>query len=258
MLNIQIDFGKTAHDYSMHRAGFPEAFFERLTAFGIGIPGQYVLDLGTGTGTMARGLAWRGCCVVGLDLAGALMAKAKQLDRRAGVTVNHINATAERTGLAATSFDVVTAGQCWHWFDRPRATQEVRRLLRPGGWLVIAHYDWLPLRNTVVEATERLIEQHNPNWHMGRGTGLYPAWLTDVAIAGFLNPETFSFDAAVAYSHEGWRGRIRASAGVAASLRPEQVTRFDRALSHLLAERFPAEPLSVPHRVFAVVCRQPS
>jgi len=28
---VEVDFGKTATDYGRHRAGFPEAFFERLS-----------------------------------------------------------------------------------------------------------------------------------------------------------------------------------------------------------------------------------
>jgi SAM-dependent methyltransferase len=171
--------------------------------------------------------------------------------------VQYVVATAEETGLPARSFDVVTAGQCWHWFNRPRAAQEVRRLLVPGGYLVIAHFDWIPLPDNVVEATERLIEQHNPEWKLGGGSGLHPAWLRDVATAGFQGIETFSFDIQVPYSHEAWRGRIRASAGVAASLRPDQVIRFDAELQSLLEERFPQDPLQVPHRVFAVICRVP-
>jgi hypothetical protein len=102
-----------------------------------------------------------------------------------------------------------------------------------------------------------LIEQHNPEWKMSGGRGMYSRWLSDVAIAGFHDIETFSFDIFVPYSHEAWRGRIRASAGIAASLPPEQVTRFDSALQTLLHEHFPADPLSVHHRVFAVVCRTP-
>ena len=70
---MKIDFAPTAKDYSRHRAGFPEAFFDRLRAFGIGRTGQRVLDLGTGTGTVARGLARRGCRVTGIDPALPLM-----------------------------------------------------------------------------------------------------------------------------------------------------------------------------------------
>jgi hypothetical protein len=62
----------------------------------------------------------------------------------------------------------------------------------------------------------------------------------------------------VPYTPAAWRGRIRASAGVGASLGPEAVERFDRQLAALLAERFPGEVLSVPHRVFAVIATAPA
>jgi SAM-dependent methyltransferase len=252
-----VDFGKTAQDYAEHRAGFPDALFERLASFGVGLPDQHVLDLGTGTGTLARGFSRRGCRVTGLDLAAPLLQQARHLDRQAGVTVEYVQAVAERPGLAAGSFDGVSAGQCWHWFDRSRAARQVRRILVPQGWLLIAHFDWLPLPGNVVEATERLIEQHNPAWDMGGGTGIYPVWPYDVAVAGFQNIEIFSFDTVVAYPHQAWRGRIRASAGVAASLGPEQVVRFDADLERLLERRFPGDLLQVPHRVFALVCTAP-
>ena len=254
---MQIDFGKTAQDYGRHRAGFPSTFFERIATFGVGVPGQRILDFGTGTGTLARGFALRGCQVTGLDPSTPLMEEAKRLDQEAGVSVRYVTAKAEQTGLPDASFDVVSAGQCWHWFDRPKAAQEVKRLLVPQGKLVIAHFDWIPLPGNVIEATEKLIEQHNPEWTLGGGRGMYPRWLSDVAIAGFHEIETFSFDLFVLYSHEAWRGRIRASAGVAASLSPEHVARFDSDLQKLLQEQFPDDPLAVHHRVFAVVCKRP-
>jgi SAM-dependent methyltransferase len=249
---MKIDFGKTAKDYGRYRAGFPDEFFERLAVFGIGKSGQRVLDLGTGTGTLARGFALRGCDVTGLDPATALVEEARKLDLESGVAVRYVIATAEETGLPDQSFDVVTAGQCWHWFDRPKAAREVRRLLVPQGRIVIAHFDWLPLPGNVVEATEQLVEKHNPKWALGGGMGIYPQWLRDLSIAGFQDIETFSFDVAVPYNHEAWRGRIRASAGVAASLPSDQVVRFDAELKSLLEERFPNDPLEIPHRVFAV------
>src|SRR5579864_7885414 len=76
----QIDFGKTAADYAKHRAGFPEAFFERLAAAGVIRTGMKALDLGTGTGSVARGLARRGLEVTGLDKSIVLMEQAKLLD----------------------------------------------------------------------------------------------------------------------------------------------------------------------------------
>jgi SAM-dependent methyltransferase len=251
--DLRADFGKTADDYGRHRAGFPDEFFDRLAARGIARDGIRALDLGTGTGTVARGLALRRCDVVGLDRSVPLMEQASALDRAAGVIVKYVEAAAEETGLPSASFDLVTAGQCWHWFDRPRAAAESRRLLRPGGSIVIGHFDWIPLPGNMVEATEKLIEKHNPKWRLGGGLGMYPQWPRDLAIAGFGDIETFSFDLDAIYTHEAWRGRIRASAGVGASLPPEQVAAFDEELRAMLESRWPEDPMRVMHRVFAAI-----
>jgi len=250
---LRADFGRTADDYGRHRAGFPDEFFERIAANGILKPGMRALDLGTGTGTVARGLALRGCDVTGLDRSTPLMEQAAQLDRSAGVVVKYVNAPAEDTGLPAAQFDLVTAGQCWHWFDRPRAATEARRVLKPGGSLVIAHFDWIPLPGNMIEATEKLIEKHNPKWTFGGGLGIYPIWPRDMGVAGFTKIATFSFDLDAIYTHEAWRGRIRASAGVGASLAPDAVAAFDDDLRAMLADRWPEDPLRVMHRVFAAI-----
>jgi hypothetical protein len=93
--------------------------------------------------------------------------------------------------------NIVSAGQCWHWFERARVAAETRRVLRRSGRVVIAHFDWLPLAGNVVEATERLILLHNPRWAFGGGSGVHPQCLIDLASAGFTGLETFSFDQAV-------------------------------------------------------------
>jgi hypothetical protein len=74
----------------------------------------------------------------------------------------------------------------------------------------------------------------------------------DLAKGGFAQTESFMFDVTISYSHEAWLGRIRASAGVAASLLPDQVSRFNDAHRAMLAHDFPDDPLQIPHRVFAV------
>jgi len=254
---MQVDFGKTARDYAHHRAGFPAALFGRLAARGIGGAGTSLLDLGTGTGSLALGFARRGAMVIALDISSEMLAEVAAVATREGISVETVRAGAEATGLAGGLFDAVVAGQCWHWFDRPRAAAEARRLLKPGGRLAICHFDWIPLPGNVAAATERLILQHNLAWDMGGGTGLYPDWLTDATGAGFVDVRSFNFDVAVPYSHEAWRGRIRASAGVGGSLSAPAVAAFDRDHAAMLAHDFPIEPLSVLHRVFAMLGMAP-
>jgi SAM-dependent methyltransferase len=137
---MTIDFGQTAQDYAAHRAGFPRSFFDLAARWGVGLAGQHVVDLGTGTGTLARGFAQRGCHVTALDTSAAMLEQALRLDALAGAQVDYWLGPAEQTGLPDACADAVTAGQCWHWFQRASAAAEALRVLRPGGSLHVVDF----------------------------------------------------------------------------------------------------------------------
>jgi SAM-dependent methyltransferase len=203
--------------------------------------------------------------VTAVDVAAPLLEQARRLDHDAGVQIDYRRARAEETGLPGDSFDVVSAGQCWHWFDRAAAARESARLLIPAGVVVIVHFDWLSIGDNVVAATERVIGRHalpgtlgRGPWHYSRGTGVYPQWLIDLQSAGFAGIETFSFDVELPYSHEAWVGRVRASAAVAGTLDSDGVRACSQELAARLAEDFPENPLRIPHRVWAVTARAQS
>ena len=130
--NRRVDFGCTSADYVRYRAGFPQEFFDCLRRFDVGLPGQRLLDLGSGTGTIARGMAAAGCRVTVLDPALPQLQEARRLAEGARLHLDPLVAKSEALPLANDSFDVVTAGQCWHWFDRQRAAAGVCRLLVGG------------------------------------------------------------------------------------------------------------------------------
>ena len=253
---MDVDFGKTSSDYAAHRAGFPDSFYERLLAMGVEFSGKRLVDIGTGTGTLARGFAQRGAIVTGLDPSDSMLTEASRLATEEGLTIEFINATAEHTRGTDAQMDLVSAGQCWHWFDRTAAAAEVHRILRPGGRIIIAHFDWIPLPGNLLELTEDLICQFNPNWRGGGGTGTYRRWFADVSGAGFAELTSATYDEMAPYTHEAWRGRVRASAGIAASLPADRVEAFDSALAAAMARHFPADPLAVHHRVFILSARK--
>ena len=82
--------------------------------------------------------------------------------------------------------------------------------------------------------------------------------MSDLQGAGFTDIETFSFDLQVAYSRESWVGRIRASGPVGGTLNEDGMQACARELSAMLVERFPADPLVIPHRTWAVTARAPA
>lgn len=250
------DFGRAAADYRRHRAGFPEAFFARLEAMGVGLAGQRMVDLGTGTGSLARRFAGAGARVVAVDASAEMLEAGRAMAAEEGATVDFRQASAEASGLEAGAFDAVVAGQCWHWFDHHRALAEAERLLCAGRRLAIGYFSWVPEAGSVVAATEELIVAHNPDWPYAGGVGYPPRLAERLAAAGFTGAETMCFDLDQPYDHVSWRGRIRASAGVGGSLEADRVGAFDAELARLLAERFPDQPLLVPHRCWALVWRK--
>lgn len=162
-----VDFGRHSEDYSTYRPGFPDSFYDRIESV-LPLRGMHALDLATGPGVIALELAARGASVVGIDSAAGQIEAALQVASKRGlqdVTQFHV-ANAEETGLPTNSFDLVTAGQCWHWFDSVAALKEIWRLLRPKGNLVIANYSYLALHSDVVHETEELILRFNPKWTM--------------------------------------------------------------------------------------------
>lgn len=120
-------FGEDAQAYDRARPRYPAALFDDLLAGG---PAAAV-DVGCGTGIVAAELAARGCDVVGIepDPRMAAVAAAKGL----AVEV----AAFEEWDARGRSFDLLTAGQAWHWVDPERGPVKAASVLRPGGRLAV-------------------------------------------------------------------------------------------------------------------------
>ena len=250
----EIDWSKTSTDYATHRPGPPQRFYDCLQALGVGLPNQAILDLGTGTGVLARQFAQQGARVSGIDMAAGQIESARQLAAQEGVDVDFRVSPAEETPFSDHAFDLITANQCWLYFDKEKVTAEVNRLLRPGGKLVTSHFSWLARHDPIAHATEQLVRKHNPAWSAFGWSGEIPSvpdWARESYSSGrFKVTGMFWFDYAVPFTRESWRGRIRACRGVGASLLPELVEAFDTEHDALLREIAPDE-FTVLHRIDA-------
>jgi len=243
-----IDFGKTAGDYSRYRVPFAPRLFERLREYGIGLAGQRILDVGAGTGLLGDELKRRGALVSLIDASAELL--------RASISgARRIVARAESLPLASETFDAVTAAQCWHWFDRESAPREILRVLRPDGHIAVIYQTYIPLPGSVAAATESLILRHRPGWRHANSAGINGQVLRDLQMRGFDQIESFSFDVPIEFRHESWLGYIRTTSAVGASMSTTKLSAFEVEHRSLL-EKFP-EPLTIPHRVFAVIARKP-
>jgi hypothetical protein len=127
----------------------------------------------------------------------------------------------------------------------------LRRVLKPGGWLVTSHFSWLPRLDEVARQSEALVLEFNPKWSAADWSGRIPPcpeWAEKI----FDVRAMFYFDELIPFTHESWRGRIRACRGIGASLSPDEVAAFDAAHAALLAKIAP-DPFTVLHRIDAHV-----
>ena len=108
-------------------------------------PGQRVLDLGCGTGSLVVALKRRvpGAEVVGLDPDPKALARARRKCERAGVAVRFDRGFSDELPYAAASFDRVLSSFMLHHLgsdEKLRTLAEVRRVLAPGGTLHVLDF----------------------------------------------------------------------------------------------------------------------
>ena len=249
----RFDWGKTSADYDRYRPGPPDSFYTRLLGFGLGQENQQILDLATGTGLLARRFALQGANVSGVDISPQQIQMARQAGEREKVDIDFRVADVVELPFADNSFDLITANQCWIYFDSNAVLAEAKRLLKPEGQLVISHFSFMPRMDEVVQASEELVLRHNPDWNGADWDGYIkaePGWCGgDFELAGY-----FMYDEQITFDHAGWRGRMRALRGISASLNPEKVDAFDTEHRQLL-EAYPEE-LQIWHRIHAQIFRQ--
>jgi ubiquinone/menaquinone biosynthesis C-methylase UbiE len=118
-------------------------FVERLLAFAPIRAGDLVLDVATGTARIPRALADRlqaGRGIVGLDVTPAMLAHARSgcLADGSGKRIHLVCASGTAMAFAGGTFDGVICGFGTHHMRVPSLLSEMRRVLKDGGWLVLA------------------------------------------------------------------------------------------------------------------------
>jgi SAM-dependent methyltransferase len=130
-------FGVRAERYDRTRPPYPEALVDRVVEL---LPGSDVVDVGCGTGIVARQFRAAGCRVLGVE------PDARMADFARGTGVDVEVATFEAWDPRGRAFDGVVAGTAWHWVDPVAGAAKAAEVLRPGGLLAPMHHLFQPPR----------------------------------------------------------------------------------------------------------------
>lgn len=127
-------FSGLAETYAQHRPGYPPAILDYLTKRTNLCRARLIVDLGSGTGISSRWLAEQGFSVVGIEPNEEMRTKAASIPMP---NLSYQAGQAEATGLGDNSVDLIVAAQAFHWFNPDTALPEMRRALKPGGWVAL-------------------------------------------------------------------------------------------------------------------------
>lgn len=215
-------FGSEAERYQRTRPTYPAAMVGAILAAS---EGHEVLDVGIGTGISARPFCEAGWHILGVEPDGRMAEYA----RRSGLEVEI--AKFEDWAPAGRTFDLVIAGQAWHWVDPVLGASKASEALRPGGrialfWNIMS----IPTEfGDKFSAVYQRILPEFPFFQNGAPASLGSyAPLLDKATDGirqaqsFSEPEQWQFDWIRSYTRDEWLEQVP-TFGSHSQIRPERL-----------------------------------
>jgi len=248
------DWGKTSENYAKYRDIYPQEFYSCLTERGLCIKGQRVLDLGTGTGVIPRNMYRFGAKWTGCDISENQIEQAKLLAEKEGMDIDFFAAPAEEISFPSGTFDVITACQCFWYFDHKTVAPILADLLGANGRLCVMQMAWLPFDDPIAGKSEELVLKYNPTW-TGGGRTRHPVHIDEAVLEHFTIEEQIGFDVSIPFTRESWNGRMKACRGVQASLSEEETVRWEKEHMQFLSETAP-EKFDILHYAAIAVLKK--
>ena len=158
------DYTSLAAAYLKRADYAPEAVDEILRVAGVA-DGASVCDVGAGAAHLTRPLLERRLRVTAIEPNDAMRAQGKS--RTADFQdIVWRDGTAEETGEAAKTFDLVTYGSSFNVTNRPLALKEAVRILKPAGWIACL-WNHRDINDPLQSRIERLIREYIPAYDYG-------------------------------------------------------------------------------------------
>lgn len=232
------DWGKTSSDYAKYRDIYPQEFYDKIVSRNLCIDGQAVLDLGTGTGVIPRNMYQYGAKWIGTDISENQIEQAKLLSQ--GMDIEYYAKSAENIDFQDNSFDVITACQCFWYFDHEKIMPTLYKLLKEDGRILVLYMAWLPYEDKIAGESEKLVLKYSPNWS-GAGETMHPIFIPECYNEKFELVYHDEYKLNVHFTRDSWNGRMKACRGVGASLSESEIASWEKEHMELLENIAPEE-----------------
>lgn len=164
----------------------------------------------------------------GADISDNQILYAEKLSKNVGMDIDYIVAAAEDVDFPDRTFDVITACQCFMYFDKSVVLPKFHHILKDNGHLAILFMAWLPEESEIAKTSEDFVLKYNPAWTGGRMTRYElqePPWCAGM----FKATNMLTYDLPVHFTRESWHGRMKACRGIGASgLKESEIQKWEQ------------------------------
>lgn len=201
-------FTNRVDSYLKYRPSYPQEAIDYLYDY-IGLrQNSKIADIGSGTGSLSKLLLERGSEVIAVEPNQAMREAAEQrLSSHPGFQSR--SGSAEATGLPDYSVEFIVCAQAFHWFDRAAAQTEFRRILQPGGKVILLWNSRLTHGTSFREEYDQLLRTYGTDYEQVNHKNISPAMLRSFFKENTMHKN--QFEMTQEFDFEGLSGRLLSS-----------------------------------------------
>lgn len=207
-MNNKERFTNRVDSYLKYRPSYPKEAVDYLYDF-VGLrPNSKIADIGSGTGIFSKLLLEHGSDVIAVEPNQAMRTAAEQMLEGHSNFVT-MSGSAESTGLPDQSVEFIVCAQSFHWFDRSAAQTEFRRILKPGGRVILIWNSRLTHGTSFREEYDRLLRTYGTDYEKVNHKNM-----SETMLLSFFKEDTMrkaNFKMSQEFDFEGLRGRLLSS-----------------------------------------------